>query len=409
MKNKSLRLLISIGLTSSYALAAKAPTVVVSGSTSISIGASNQKITDGGKKNGSANIGIGLSDIYFTAAGENDSGLTYKWRSNITAIPGIVDIDRNYLEFGHDNYGTFQIGAVSGTEDTFAQNAFKLIGGAAGMDGAFGGFYNTSSGVIGGVHLLGYTKRANKVVYATPTVNGFQFGVAYTPNTSTAGRGGLSTNKPQTAAVGNDSALYPKDNAPFGLNNVALGLAYTNAWDDFSVNADITYVRENSRFSGNTIALNNASSYQLGVIFGYKNFRFGGSYTDNGKSRLPKAADQEYKINDNKKANTKNMNLGNAGKMWDLALQYKMDAYQFSVGYFSSKRNFDATGKTQSDTVTLTADYSALPGLKFFAEVDFTKSKTCQAAMAYANSIKDGSAVDNNSGQVFLIGTRISF
>ena len=411
MIKKSLRVLLSATLVTSPAFAGKAPTVVVSGSTSISVGASNQKITDNGKKNGAASIGIGLSDIYFTATGENDSGLTYKWRSNVSAIAGSIDIDRNYLEFGHDKYGTFQVGAVGGSEDTFVQNAFKLIGGAGGMDGAFGTYYNTSSGIISGAHLVGYTKRANKIVYSTPTVNGLQFGISFTPNTSAAGRGGLNNNKALTDnAIGNDLGMYPdKKNAPYGLNNIALGLGYTNAWDDFSLNADITYVRENSRLNyvanANTpptpIAINNASSYQIGLILGYKNFRFGGSYTDNGKSRLPKDASQILGNN-----NTGTMNQGNAGKMWDIGVQYKMDAYQFAVGYFSSNRNFDATGKTQSDTVTLTADYNALPGLKFFAEIDITKSKTCASAQTFFGN---SSFINNNSGQVFLLGTRISF
>ncbi len=271
-----------------------------------------------------------------------------------------------------------------------------------------------SSGVVGGVHLIGYTRRSNKIVVSSPVVNGFQAGISYTPNTSITGRQSLNTNA-SAKSIANDSGLYPdKDNSAFGTNNVAVGVSYANAWDDLSINADVTYVRETSKFntkSGNNAswtvgALNNASSYQLGLILGYKNWRFGGSFVNNGKSRMPNAP---ITLTVNSVQTVYNLNEGNAGKTWDLGVQYKMDAYQFAVAYFNSKRKFDATGNTSSDAITITADYNVLPGLKFFAEVDFIRSKTCQNAIDFSNAAKRNSGIDNNSGQVFIVGTRISF
>ncbi|CAO5678198.1 MAG: hypothetical protein HEEMFOPI_00309 [Holosporales bacterium] len=409
MKRKSIPLFLSLCLTSSFVFAGKAPSVVISAATSIAGAAGKQKIKSGGKKDGAPLISIGQSDLYFTASGESDKGLTYKWRANITAIPGIIDIDRNYIEFGHDAYGTLQVGAVGGTEDTFTQGAFKLIGGAVGLDGTSLSIFNMSSGVINGIHLTGYTRRANKIVVSSPVVSGFQVGFSYTPNTSISGRQSLN-NDSMTKSIGNDSGLYPdKENSVFGTNNIAAGLSYNNAWDDFSVNADVTYVYETSKFSRKSSGsvwtvgeVNNVSAYQVGVVFGYKNWRFGGSFTNNGKSRLPKSQIQVG-------GSSYNLHEGNAGKAFDVGVQYKMDAYQFAVAYFNTKRKFDSTGNTGSDAITFTADYSALPGLKFFAEVDIIRSKTCQNAMNLANAASSNSAIDNNNGEVFVVGTRISF
>jgi hypothetical protein len=410
IKNKLSILMVGL-IGGSNLYAAKAPIAVISGSTVVTAGWVNQKIRTNGKRATVAPaLGIGLSDVYFTATGETDFGFTYLWRANITAIPGkTFAMDRNYLQFGHNQYGTTQIGSVSGVEDTFVQSALRLIGGAAGIDGGFSGFFNKSTGILDDIHILGYTKRATKLVYSTPVFNGVQFGMAYTPNTSSAGRDGLNLDSASNPGIGNDSALYPdKDYAPYGINNVAFAISYVNAWEDYSINLNAVYIREDSKLKNEDksfIDINNVSSYQLGCTFGYKNLRFAGNFIDNGQSRLPKNKNEVI----TKGSSTDNMHLGNAARMWDIGAQYKWNALQFAVAYFRSDRNFDDVNKVSSDVVTTTVDYNALPGLKFFAEVDFASFNTCKAATDFANSVKSRSSIDNNTGQVFIVGSKISF
>ncbi|CAO5677907.1 MAG: hypothetical protein NEHIOOID_00158 [Holosporales bacterium] len=385
---------------------AKAPELKISGTTAISTGFVNQKDKRGGKGGGPPQIGIGMSDIYFTVTGESSEGLTYKWRSNITAMPGksAIAIDRNFLEFGHKNLGTFQIGAVSGVEDTMAQSATRLIGGAAGIDGAFAGMYNLASGVVLGVHPVAYTKRATKIVYLTPRMEGVQFGIAYTPHTGHSGRQARNLNAAETEGIGHDGGLYDKKYAAYGINNLAIGLSYANAWEDFSLAAAVTYLHESSKSPIN-IQTNNASAYQVGMTLGYKDVRFATSYMNNGKSRLPKIANAVF----TSEINSGNMHLGNAGRMFDMGVQYTMNQYKFAVGYFNSIRKFNATEKTKGEIVTITTDYNFLPGLSLFGEIDFARSKSCKSAVDLANSFKKDSGVGKNNARAVLVGAKLSF
>lgn len=391
---------------------AKAPELKISGTTSISTGFVNQNDKRGGKGGGTPQIGIGLSDIYFTVTGESSEGLTYKWRSNITAMPGkgSIAIDRNFLEFGHKNFGTLQIGAVSGVEDTMAQSATRLIGGASGIDGAFAGMYNLASGVVLGVHPVAYTKRATKIVYLTPRVEGVQFGVAYTPHTGHSGRQARNLNTAETEGIGHDGGLYDKKYAAFGINNLAVGLSYANAWEDFSFSTAVTYLRESSR-SPIGIETNNASAYQVGMTLGYKDVRFATSYMNNGKSRLPKIADAVFAKAEGDKAeiNSGNMHLGNAGRMLDVGVQYTMNQYKFAVGYFNSIRKYNATEKTKGEIITMTTDYNFLPGLSLFGEVDLARSRSCKSAVDLSNQFKKDSGISKNSARSIIVGAKLSF
>lgn len=386
----------------------KAPTLKISGATSIDMSVNSQKKKSSDEKAGrSPMISLGSSDLYFTAEGETENKLIYKWRMNITTIPHANPrIDRNYIELASAAVGTFQFGLVSGVEDTMSQTALGLIGGAAGVDGTFGGLYNMSSGVVGNAHPMGYTKRAAKVVYMTPRMSGFQFGLAYTPNTSKQGRG-------EAQGIGHDGALYFKkvDNL-FGQNNIAAAISYKNTWDDFSLELALTGLTERSRLKVNKqrVDLHNALAYQVGGTIGYKDYRFTTSYMDNRKSRMPKALGQV--IIDNSKSSgsllmSDDLINGNAGKLWDVGIQYTYESWQFAVAYFNSKRKISAEDNVKSDIVTATVDYKVLPGLKLFTEVDFVSSKASEKVVALANKVNAG--VGNNNGKVFLVGARLSF
>jgi predicted porin len=380
----------------------KAPTLKISGATSIDMSVNSQKKKSSDEKAGrSPMVSLGSSDLYFTAEGETDSKLIYKWRMNITTIPHTNPrIDRNYIELACPTKGTFQFGLVGGVEDTMSQTALGLIGGAAGVDGTFGGLYNMSSGVIGNVHPIGYTKRAAKVTYATPRMAGFQLGLAYTPNTSKQGRG-------EAQGIGHDSALYfKKVDDLFGQNNIAAAISYKNTWDDVSLELALTGLTERSRLKvkNKRVDLHNALAYQVGGTIGYKDYSLTASYMDNRKSRMPKKTGQDIIGN----LTSDDLIGGNAGKLWDVGVQYTYESWQFAVAYFNSKRKINVGNNVKSDIVTATIDYKVLPGLKLFAEADFVSSKAPEIVAALANKAK-AVGTTNNSGKVFLVGARLSF
>lgn len=382
---------------------AKAPTLKISGGTSIDLSANQQKKKSSDEKAGrSPMISLGVSDVYFTAEGETDSQLIYKWRMNGTSIPHVNPyIDRNYIELAYKTAGTFQFGLVGGVEDTMNQTALKLIGGSNGVDGTFGGIYEMSSGVVGNVHPIGYTKRAAKLVFVTPRISGFQFGVAYTPNTSKQGRG-------EAQHIGHDSGLYfKKVDDLFGQNNIAAAISYKNTWDDVSVELALTGLTERSRLKvkSQRVDLHNALAYQVGGTVSYKDYSLTGSYMDNRKSRMPKKKGQVI-IG---QLNSSDLVDGNAGKLWDVGIQYTYESWQFAIAYFSSKRKISTVDNVKSDIVTGTVDYKILPGLKLFAEVDFASSRASQNVADLANKVKADTGVSNNSGKAFLVGARLSF
>lgn len=403
--------LLAVSLSKTYA-EAKPPSLKVSGYTIVTASTINQKNKTGGKGSGIPALGIGVSDLYFTAQGESEGGFSYKYRMNINAVPfanNDTAIDRNFIEFGSDVMGTLQVGAVSGVDDTMTKGGYSLIGGAAGIDGTFGGAYNMSSGANSGVHIYGYTKRANKISYATPTFAGFQAGVSFTPNTSNAGRK-RNYDSQNVNGVGNDSGIYSNSEyAAFGLANTAAALTYSNTWNDWSLQLSAIGITEKSRLKGETqhVKVRNLKTWQLSSTVGYKDFRLATSYFDNGKSRLPYEANQLLKTTGN--LNTSDLNEGNAGKAWDVAGQYTMGAYQFAVGYFETLRKINSVSKARSQILTLTADFNALPGLKFFAEADFAKSGNTQAAINQSNALKANSGNGRNSGNTFVLGTKVSF
>lgn len=403
--------LLAVSLSKAYA-EAKPPSLKISGYTVVTASTSNQKNKTSGKGSGIPALGIGVSDLYFTAQGESESGVTYKYRMNINAVPfanNDTAIDRNFIEFGSDTMGTLQVGAVSGVDDTMTRGGFSLIGGAAGIDGTFGGAYNMSSGANSGVHIYGYTKRANKVSYATPVVSGFQAGISFTPNTSNAGRL-RNYDSQNTKGVGNDSGLYPnKEYAAFGLANTAVSLTYSNTWDDWSLQLSAIGITERSRLKGDVqhIKVRNLKTWQLSSTVGYKNVRLATSYFDNGKSRLPYEVNQF--LNTSGSLNTSDLSKGNAGKAWDVAGQYTIGAYQFAIGYFETLRKINDISKARSQILTLTADFNALPGLKFFAEADFAKSGNTQDAINQSDAMKLNSGSGRNSGNSFILGTKVSF
>lgn len=418
MIKKVALLSLSMALISSSKVYAEAkpPSLKISGYTVVAASTVNQKNKTGGKGGGIPAIGIGASDLFFTAQGQSEEGFTYKYRMNVNAVPFAntqTSIDRNFIEFGSDAMGTLQVGAVSGVDDTMTKGGFSLIGGAAGIDGTFGGAYNMSSGVNSGVHIYGYTKRANKVSYATPTFSGFQAGVSFTPNTSNAGR--LRNNDSQNIeGVGNDSGIHAnKTYAAFGLANTAASLTYSNTWEDWSLQLSAIGITEKSRLKSATqhVKVRNLKTWQVSSTVGYKDFRIATSYFDNGKSRLPYDTNQLLKAasGGNSALTTTDLNEGNAGKAWDVAGQYTMGAYQFAVGYFETLRKINSISKARSQILTLTADFNALPGLKFFAEADFAKSGNTQAAIDQSNAMKANSGNGSNSGNTFVIGTKVSF
>ncbi|HTU53333.1 MAG TPA: porin [Acetobacteraceae bacterium] len=90
---------------------------------------------------------------------------------------------RAYGYVGTDQLGTFQFGMVDGTMDTFYVGSFESFNDGA-WNGDLPGFVPGSAVPAYPFSDVGAYYTANRVVYLSPTFSGFQFGVAFAPNTS---------------------------------------------------------------------------------------------------------------------------------------------------------------------------------------------------------------------------------
>lgn len=409
-------LLLSFG--SGSAFAAQAPTLKINGFTIITAASVKQQRSDNGKGGTPTHIGMGASDLYFTVTGRSEGGTEYKYRVNFEAIPGSsAYVNKNYVEF-NGGYGTTQFGMLKGTEDTMRMDALSIAGGANAIDGSLNGVYNMSAGVIDGVNPIASTNKSAKAVWYSPTVSGFQVGVAYTPNTSFWGRGDKTNHRPgENLGIGNSSAILPiKGSQPYGKNNMSIGLKYLDSSGLWTYGASAVMIRESTHMvvpgSQQRIPVRNGRSYMLGAQVGYDQLRVVGGFIDNGKSRLPK--NQTTLGSGSSAVDLGNTHLGDSGKAYNVGGQWTTGAYQLAVSYYDTNRKTDATGKAKSNMIVTSLDYSALQGLKFFTEVDFIRSKTNDSTKAisqtYLNTKGNGDkAIGDNAGTVMVIGTKLSF
>jgi hypothetical protein len=403
---------------------AVAPSLKIDGFTAVNAYVVNQQRRENGKGGPQPHLGVDVSNLFFTIMGTSMSGLEYMYRVTLETIPNSGSIiDQNYVQI-KSRVGIFQVGNNVGPEDTMIWDAGKIIGGTGGFDGGYSNVYNMSAGVMRGNDNIGDTGNATKIVYYSPDMMGWQFGVAYTPSTAHKGDGKLDnqTGRGVSKLPGNRGLYDHAGNQPFDLRNFAVGVTYKKEigkWNITLSGAGIvakSYFFTSSGAFGNSVGrvpFQNTKAYQLGFVMGYGDFRFGGGYLDNGKSHLPKNSNFRYGSSSST-VNLTSMNNGNAGHAWNLGAGYTMGAYQFGTSYQRTNRNTGGAEKAHSDFYSATVDVTPLQGLKAYAEVDYIRSRTNKTAIdretAFLNNASSANiGVGNNSGLLGIIGTKVSF
>ena len=417
----------------------EAPSLKISGYTSVIAAAVNQQERQNGRGGPLSSFAVPVSDLKFTIAGKTPTGYGYGYVINFKSLPGYSpNINRNYVQFTHNDLGAVQFGAVKGIDDSMAKHAYTLIGGSAGLDGSASGYFNLSEGVYDGVRMIGTPDIATKINWVSPSVSGFKVGLSYTPNTSHIGKSGRDHSTAQSdESMGNTSAIYPdKKVSPYGLNNMVYGIVYEKTWGECLVGLSALAIKENSRFVFNKdVAYDKASmrtlpatkriyktqrstAYQLSGSLQVRAWEFAGSWMDNGKARL--MTNDILELLDSEGSSyrgsytSRDAYLGTSGTSWNTGTRYTFGAYQAAVGYFQTDRRTDAIRSASLKTITTTLDFKAAEGLTFFGEVDYIRTKTNDKAISEAQAYYDGEknakvAVKNNSGTVVIIGTKVSF
>lgn len=355
-------------------------------------------------------------NIMFNVGAESNNGLTYGGAA-------ILELDRAkstdsriseaYVYVNHRDTGTFLIGDVNGPEKTMMYSASDVFGGNGGTGSSdLSKYVNTTVGVDYNTSIAPSNDTASKVVYLSPSIHGFQLGLAFTPNTGSYGR--LTTTRYFSAG---SAVVNGASSKRYTANQFAAALAYNTALqNDMNVGVYLAGTtgegrpadQDTSATAGSEMSrgwkVYNENQWQIGTLIDYRNFQFGASYFDKGRSLM--------RTDRSKFRNTEGYNA---------AVGYNLASHtNVAVGYTHTERKVTA-GRTKADVTTLTLDHVVVPGLVLFGEVDFMNLKTPQGHLNLASATGTSalSSTDlydnypstnkNNRATVVMAGTKIRF
>ncbi|MDR1333092.1 MAG: porin [Holosporales bacterium] len=382
----------------------------------------------------------GEVDLVFAAKGKFSKGVLkevdYGAIIEFDAMKGDTGVDKMYVYVGNNRYGVLQMGNVKGPEATYQCNGQSLCGGTLGVDGTVPSDVDYSTGVITPLYVIGYTNKATKVVYYSPRVYGVQLGFAFTPDTKHIGHAPKNRTT-GSSKFGNDIGLYyptdEKAERPSGRASISVGLNHQHEWTPkVKTEFSAVYLHENTRdikVAGvdNPIKLHKVSAYTLSAKVFYGNFGVGVGYINNGKSRMPK----DYSVfNPAAGPVTHHGGFlsdegGNAGRVWNLGVQYIYDDWKFAAVYHRSSRKVTHSESTRGNMLTLTADYKVCDGFGVFFEFDHIQTKSCERACVLRNLMVNNGldavaaaaagtpgkaqAIKKQTCQLYAVGMKVSF
>ncbi|WPX97081.1 porin [Candidatus Bandiella euplotis] len=382
------------------------------------------------EKYNKSSLATGAS-VKFNYDKRSDAGLEYgafvKLNANTSkAISGSTNIASEVKAYLQGGFGKFEIGATSPVGIAMEVNSYSLARATGGLDG-YWLFWLKNGGVIledrfsaNGAFLIApqlpiafdESTKSVKVNYFTPKINGFTFGISYTPDSRAKGTVNQTAEVIDSSGGGYKNIWQPAVRYETSFDN---GIDFATALiGEFGQAKKVLYVDSSAvaNPNGATSSLmdrNRLSAWQLRASVGYNGFSVAGAYGDIGKSGTMK----------NRVAGVKN-----DGQYWSLGSGYSTDKYGISINYMQGKRagNLvelkDADGKELnvgndevkvlfSDTeynkfeaVSIGADYQVMPGFMPYVEV---------ARFKFKENNNFGANAKFNKGNVFLAGTKIKF
>lgn len=405
-----------------------APALKINGFSNANIYFTSQSKHRNGKRGPQPHIALDGSDLYFTIAGQTESGLEYSYRISMQAFPNADPImEQNYIQL-KGAFGIFQIGNVSGPTNTMIKDTSNIVGGTTTFAGGYTNVYNLSAGVINKNDNIGDPGKATKIVYYTPEFfGGFTVGVAYTPNTARAGDD--KWNNQFGASLYGMRGLWMKGTTIIGLSNISAGITYkkdfSNKWSITLSAAGLGEKSLATNLLAHRIHLRNARAYQLGGILAYDKLQLAAGYLNNGKSRLPRRSNfmvtaENYLVGHvqsgdveetNRNISLGNINKGNSGQAFNTGLAYTLGAYKVAGSYQKMNRKTDARRKATGDIYSATLDLVPFQGFKGYVEVDHIRTKTNRRIFAIEDALLGNRtrATGNNRATIFILGTAVSF
>ena len=130
----------------------------------------------------------GEAEVDFKANGQLEDGTKYGATIVINAEKGDIDIDKMYVQIGNDDkYGTIKCGNLKGADDSYIFSGQQLLEANYGIDGIITSQLDYATGALNPRGPIGFSNKATKIFYTTPTFAGFTIGFSYTPDTRHVG------------------------------------------------------------------------------------------------------------------------------------------------------------------------------------------------------------------------------
>ncbi|WP_341763855.1 porin [Candidatus Tisiphia endosymbiont of Beris chalybata] len=249
------------------------------------------------------------------------------------------------------------------------------------------------------------TEAARKISYYTPKIEGFQFGISYTPDSAnTGGNRELKNldindkNFNSKSKTGLKTIILPNDNVVILNQNVkdavSAGISYQHELlDDVAMEVAVTgefakparklLILDNEKDKNiqEERKLSNLKAYNIGAVLTYGNLSCGASYGSLGKSLTTPAYHK----------------VGRATEYYNGAVAYTQGPIKTSISYFRSLRY-----KNTTDAVSLGTEYLVTPGMLPYAEISYFQAKGKPVYMLEAPKTK-------TRGTVALIGAKLKF
>jgi len=365
-----------------------------------------------GSKYTNQNAMISSGELTFTAEKDHDGnkyGLELNTNASASASSsGNTDIANKAFLFMENKMGRFEVGAVDGPSESMGISAGTIAKGTGGIDGDYSNWVPYGSvGGAGNVMLedtfltspnLPYasqhSKKANKLNYYSPTVNGFKLGLGYVRDVTVKG---TTFEALSFKGSGYENVFEAGASYEHKVNDMSFALSATGQVGE----ARPAYVEPTGQgTTAQTIDLKRLGAWEVGGKVAFNKFAVAASYGDWGKSGTLKtpAANAPKPL----------------ARFWTAGASYDhSDKAGFSLTYMSSERrgafsmnalnyttanseNF-AKAKQKFEALSVGGEYKVLPGLVPYTEVTHFKYKTTLAD------------AKGNKGTVFLGGVKLNF
>ena len=307
-------------------------------------------------------------EIKISASNKADNGIKYGVVVELNVLTTDTKSADEVYAYLKGDFGQIKMGDEDDVTDKMSIGGHKVLVGRGGFDGDVADYFNFGSDAIEGPG-VDETSDATKISYFSPRMNGFQFGVSYTPDDGASG-----------------ASFGEKDNDGDYENVWGTGINYSGKFSGMKVKLAATYEYGDSEDSSG-----NRTEGDLETI------SFGGSVSGNGFGLAAGFADfGEKGLSSSKIA------LGETkGSYWSVGVSYGEGPWGVSAGYFASEKQ-QPTGSgsdTTVDIISLDGEYKVFDGYKIGASLNFVEAK----------NINGTATAVNNEGTVFVLSNMFKF